>query len=262
MSRHWFGVSLRYAILISTCFALLASCASEGNGGFNDSSGAIAHGGPGGGPRGGLGGGVGSDQGGGPGGGRGPAPVGDRSDVARASYPGMPSPSQSIAVDQSGNIYVADAASNRILRIDASGQETITAGTGRKGYSGDGGSAVSAELSSPCGVAVDHSGTVYIADTSNNRVRKVDSAGIISTVAGNGKKGDLGDGGPATSAEFSAPTGLAIDRDGNLIIFDSGNSRLRVVAADGTITTVAALRIELSNGVPQGAQLLHIPTSP
>jgi len=157
---------------------------------------------------------------------------------------------QEIAVDQSGNVYLADTSGNRILRIDASGRTEDIAGTGERGYSGDGGPAVSAELSSPRGVAVDSSGTIYIADSRNNVVRKVDAAGIITTIAGNGGKGDWGDGGPATSASLSAPTGLAIDGEGDLIVFDSGNGRLRMVAADATIATVAVVPSDPSIGEP------------
>ena len=157
---------------------------------------------------------------------------------------------QSIAVDRSGNVYLADASGNRILRIDTSGRTADIAGTGTRGYSGDGGPAVLAELSSPRGVAVDPSGTVYIADSKNNVVRKVDAAGIITTVAGNGGEGGWGDGGPATSAALSEPTGLAIDSEGDLIVFDSGNGRLRMVASDETIVTVAVVPGDPSIGEP------------
>jgi len=168
---------------------------------------------------------------------------------------------RSIAVDRSRSVYVADTSGNRILRVDASGKTTTIAGTGTRGYSGDGGPAISAELSSPGGVAVDSAGVVYIADSSNNVVRKIDAAGIISTVAGNGGKGHWGDGGPATSAPLSSPTGLAIDPAGNLIILESGNGRLRMVTADGTIKTVTAVDIFPWTGVPAGGQV-QIPKSP
>ncbi len=253
MPRDRSGLNLLHAIAISTCFALLVSCASEGSGGSNGSPGAFARGGQGGGP----GGGPGNGPGGAPGG----APGGDRREAAKPSEPAMLARSQSIAVDQSGNIYVADAAGNRIQRIDVSGKTTIIAGTGKKGYAGDGGPAVSAQLSSPCGVAVDPSGNLYVADSSNNRVRKIDTAGIISTVAGNGRNGEWGDGGPATSAQLSIPTGLTIDRDGNLFVFDSGQGRLRRVGVDGTIATVVTLRIDSADGMPEGAQL-QAPRSP
>ena len=166
------------------------------------------------------------------------------------SGPAMFGRAQSIAVDELGNFYVADTSGNRILRIDASGNAANIAGTGKKGYSGDGGPAVSAELSSPRGVAVDSSGTVYFADSTNNVVRKIDSSGIITTIAGNGGKGDWGDGGPATSASLSAPTGLAIDSEGDLIVLDSGNARLRMVAADETIVTVGIVPRDPSIGAP------------
>ena len=113
------------------------------------------------------------------------------------------------------------------------------AGNGTAGYSGDEEPAVSAELGSPSGVAVDSSGNIYIADQQNNRIRKVDTSGVITTVAGNGTAGYSGDGGPATSAELDDPSGVAVDASGNLYIADSLNSVIRKVSPSGIITTVA-----------------------
>jgi sugar lactone lactonase YvrE len=168
---------------------------------------------------------------------------------------------QGIAVDQSGNILIADTPGNQILRIDASGKMTIFAGRGTRGFSGDGGPAVSAELSSPSAVAVDSSGAVFVADSANNVVRKIDAAGIISTFAGNGRNDDWGDGGPATSASLSAPTGLVFDRNGSLVILDSGHGRLRMVDSTGTITAVAAVGRGSSSGMPTNAPT-QIPAGP
>ena len=144
-----------------------------------------------------------------------------------------------VALDASGNIYVADYTNNRIRKIAPDGTITTIAGNGKAGYSGDGGPATSAELNTPDRVTVDGQGNVYIADSNNNRVRKVTSAGIITTVAGNGKAGYGGDGGAATSAELNFPDGTAFDAAGNLYISDANNNRVRVVAPDGTITTAA-----------------------
>ncbi len=144
-----------------------------------------------------------------------------------------------VAVDTSGNIYIADSSNNCVRKVDASGVISTVAGNGTAGYSGDGGPAVSAELSSPSGVAVDTSGNIYIADDKNNCIRKVDASGVISTVAGNGTGGYSGDGGPASSAELSSPFGVAVDASGNIYIADDKNNRIRKVDASGVISTVA-----------------------
>lgn len=139
-----------------------------------------------------------------------------------------------VASDGRGNIYAADTLNNLVVRISADGILTVVAGNGTAGFSGDGGPATSAALNSPHGVAVDASGNLYIADTSNSRIRKV-SGGIVTTVAGGGS---LGDGAQATSAAISFPEGVAVDSAGNLFIADTGGNRIRIVSA-GIITTVA-----------------------
>jgi hypothetical protein len=147
-----------------------------------------------------------------------------------------------VAVDTSGNLYIADYYNNRIRKVTAStGDISTVAGNGTAGYSGDGGAATSAELYWPYGVAVDMSGNIYIADSTNERIRKVTaSTGVISTVAGNGTVGHSGDGGAATSAELDNPHGVAIDGSGNIYIADGYNNRIRkVTVSTGTITTVA-----------------------
>jgi len=151
-----------------------------------------------------------------------------------------------VAVDGSGNLYIADYDNNAVRKVAAAtGVITTVAGNGAAGYSGDGGPATSAKLYGPAGVAADGSGNFYIADAGNNVIRRVAVTGIISTVAGNGTLGYSSDGGPATSAAMIGPTGVAVDGSGNLYIADDGNNVIRrVVTATGIITTVAG------NGIP------------
>ena len=144
-----------------------------------------------------------------------------------------------VAVDLAGNLYIADSYNHRVRRVDATGTITTIAGTGERGFSGDGGPASQAQLSEPGGIALDVAGNVYIADTYNHRIRKVDAAGTITTIAGSGERGFSGDGGPASQAQLFAPFDVAADGLGNLYIVDSFNDRIRKVDATGTITTIA-----------------------
>jgi RHS repeat-associated protein len=144
-----------------------------------------------------------------------------------------------VAADASGNLYIADAYNYRVRKVDANGIITTVAGNGTRGYAGDGGPAIEAQLQGPFGVAMDSAGNLYLADTGNHRVRKVDTNGIITTVAGNGDPGFSGDGGPAVQAGLTAPTGVATDPHGNLYIADTNNHRIRKVTASGIIITVA-----------------------
>ena len=159
-----------------------------------------------------------------------------------------------VAVDASGNLFIVDGANNRIRKVTPQGTITTVAGNGcllpgsyTGCFSGDGGPAVAASLYSPYGVAVDASSNLFIADTGNQRIRKVTPQGTITTVAGTGtgysgagiSAGFSGDGGPATSAQLSNPRGVAVDGSGNLFIADFCNNRIRKVTPQGTITTVA-----------------------
>ena len=146
---------------------------------------------------------------------------------------------EGVAVDGAGNLYIADRNAQRIRKVDAAGVISTVAGDGTRGYGGDGGPAVAAQLDWPEGVALDGAGNLYIADVNNNRIRKVDAAGAISTVAGDGTQGFGGDGGPATAAQLNRPTGVALDGAGNLYIAEWSNRRIRKVDAAGAISTVA-----------------------
>ena len=144
-----------------------------------------------------------------------------------------------VATDKAGNLYIAEYANNRIRMVAAgTGIISTIAGTGPTGYSGDGGPATKATFTYPTGVAVDSSGNVYVADSANCAIRKINTSGIITTVAG-GQGGFGGDGGPATKAQLSGPQGVTVDASGNLYIADNGNERIRYVNASGIITTIA-----------------------
>jgi uncharacterized protein (TIGR03437 family) len=150
---------------------------------------------------------------------------------------------EGLAVDSAGNLYIGDTGNNRIRVVQKDGSSIDTyAGkaNGESGFFGDGGPAFLAELFGPHGIAFDAAGNLYVADTGNQRVRKIDTHGIITTVAGSSSVGGYaGDGGPATSALLYNPTGVSVDSAGNLYIADSFNGVIRKVSANGTITTVA-----------------------
>ena len=167
-----------------------------------------------------------------------------------------------VAIDSAGNFVFADYGNNRIRRIDPSGAITTIAGTGQSGFSGDGGPAAAAELNFPEDVAIDGVGNVYIADTANHRIRRVDSSGTITTIAGTGEEGFSGDGGPAVSAQLSGPKGVAVDGAGNFYMADAGNNRIRRVNPSGTITTIAGIGGNgfSGDGAPAGTARLSFPS--
>lgn len=145
----------------------------------------------------------------------------------------------SLAFDGAGNLYIAEY-ENRIRRVDAAtGTIATVAGTGAEGFGGDGGPATSAAISHPHGLAVATDGTIFIADTWNQRIRRVDRSGTITTVAGTGSEGAGGDGGPATRASFDDPVHVALGPDGSLYVSDGSNQRIRRIGPDGVIRTVA-----------------------
>ena len=158
----------------------------------------------------------------------------------------------SVAVDGAGNLYIADTYNQRIRRVDTTGDITTVAGVGTLGYSGDGSAATAAQLHYPHGVAIDELGNVYIADTYNNRIRRVDTSGMITTVAGVGTGGFGGDGSAAVAAQLNVPTSVVVDHLGNLDIADSQNFRIRRVDTTGVISTVAGTAIVFDQSGPDG----------
>ena len=156
-----------------------------------------------------------------------------QADAQTVASPLLPT---SVAYDVAGNLYFADTNRHEVYESSLAGALTVVAGNGIQGFSGDGGAAASAELNSPQGVAVGADGTLYIADTGNERIRAV-IAGQITTFAGNGSAGFAGDGGAATGASFRWPNALAIDTSGALLVCDAGNERVRRISA-GVIATI------------------------
>ncbi len=149
-----------------------------------------------------------------------------------------------IYLDAAGNIYVTDCGNHRVRKINENGIITTIAGNGNKGFSGDGGLAIKAELEFPAGVCVDASGNVYISDLGNNRVRKVNTSGIINTIAGSGAAGYgfggySGDGGLAVSSTLNSPISMIVDAMGNIFIADTYNHVIRKVDTNGIINTIA-----------------------
>jgi uncharacterized protein (TIGR03437 family) len=144
-----------------------------------------------------------------------------------------------VAVDAAGNIYIADVDNSRVRKVNTSGMISTVAGTGIAGYSGDGIAAIAASLNGPQAVAIDTQGNLIIADTQNRRIRRVDASGNITTIAGTGIEGYSGDGGLATQAMLHQAMDLAVDAGGNIYFADSTGHRVRMIATNGIITTLA-----------------------
>ncbi len=165
-----------------------------------------------------------------------------------------------LVFDSAGNLYIADTDDDIILEVSVAGQVSTIAGNGVEGFAGDGGSATSAQLDTPEGVAVDANGNIYIADTHNNRIREV-SGGTIATIAGTGVPGFSGDGGVAASAMLDMPVAVCVDAQGNIYIADTNNDRIREITG-GVINTVAGngLQSYSGDGGPATSAALDSPT--
>jgi uncharacterized protein (TIGR03437 family) len=150
---------------------------------------------------------------------------------------------QGVAADLAGNLYLSDTANHRVRKVSAGGVISTLAGTGSAGFSGDNGPARDAQINLPYGLAVDSAGSVYVADLGNNRVRRISPDGTITTVAGTGRDGPLGDGGAATDAVLLTPRNVALDAAGNLYISEYFGHRVRKVSPDGNIATVAGIGV-------------------
>jgi sugar lactone lactonase YvrE len=176
------------------------------------------------------------------------------SGISATSAPIATSFPTAIVANSAGDIYFADALNNVIRRVSATNSTiSVVAGTGEPGYTGDGGSATDAELNSPGGLAIDQGGNLYVADSNNNVVRKVNAAtGIITTFAGNGTLGFGGDGGPATDAPLIRPEGLVVDGAGNVYIATPEVSVVRIVTHQGTIYTEAGNGVSYRGVGPNG----------
>ena len=140
-----------------------------------------------------------------------------------------------VAVDSSGTVYVADYTNNRIRKITAAGVVTTLAGSGVAGYADGIGSA--AQFTNPAGMAIDSSGTLYVADTNNHRIRKITAAGVVTTLAGSGVAGNAD--GIGTAAQFNGPFAVIVDSSGTLYVADTNNQRIRKVTSAGAVTTLA-----------------------
>ncbi len=161
--------------------------------------------------------------------------LGDNGPLLRATF----SQPGAMVRDAAGNLYIADTGHHRIRKIGAGGSITTVVGDGTKGFAGDGGPAISAQLDSPVGVAIDAANNLYIGDTGNHRIRIVDTAGNIATIAGTGTRGRSADGASAVRAQLDTPTWLAVDRYGVVYVSETGGNAVRVITASGELGTIA-----------------------
>jgi uncharacterized protein (TIGR03437 family) len=169
---------------------------------------------------------------------------------------------EGLAADNAGNLYFSDFFNNRIRKVDLKGVITTIAGDGQARFTGDGGPAAQASLNGPTGVFVDSGSNIYVSDADNFRIRKIDSRGTITTIAGTGKTGFSGDGGPALQATFAALFGLSVDSKGNIVVADRDNHRVRTISAQGNVSSIAGngtFRF-FSNGTPALNAFLYDPS--
>ncbi len=164
--------------------------------------------------------------------------------------------------DTTGNLFFADQSNNRVRMISTSGIITTIIGNGVGGFSGDGGQATAAEINAPQGIFIDKKGNIYIGDFFNNRIRKVNTSGIIRNIAGNGFTNFSGDGGPATAAELNGPSDVCVDTTGNVYIADETFSHIRIVNTSGIINTFAGNGVNgySGDGGPATAAEIHGPS--
>ncbi len=181
--------------------------------------------------------------------------TGDGGPATAASFFGL----SGIAVDPTGKIYVAEKFGHRVRQFTVGGAITTVAGTGQSGFTGDGGPATQASLNQPAGLALDGTGRLYIADSQNQRIRRVVPGGAITTIAGNGRSAFQGDGGPAGAASLGTPSGVAVAGDGSVYVADTDNDRIRKIAVDGSITTIAGSGAYLGDGAVSTAARLDSP---
>jgi sugar lactone lactonase YvrE len=174
--------------------------------------------------------------------------AGDSGDDGPASGAQLFRPAD-LRLDRDGNLFIADVRNHRVRRVDPSGRISTVAGTGVQGFSPDGTPATEARLDMPWGIGLDLEQRLLIGDGGNHRVRRVESDGRLVTLAGNGRQGYAGDGGPATEARLNFPEGLFVDPHGTLFIGDEWNNAVRMVDARGIISTV------MGTGFPGRAQL-------
>ena len=153
-----------------------------------------------------------------------------------------------LAVDKSGVVYIAEVLNSDVRKVDKNGIITTVAGTQQTGYSGDGGPAVNAQFNGPTDVQVDAAGNLYIVDSSNNRIRKVQPDGTIATIAGDGNYGYAGDAGLASTAEFAGPTAITMDSKGNLWIADTGNNVIRELKVDSLVVDFGQVTVGQTGG--------------
>jgi uncharacterized protein (TIGR03437 family) len=185
---------------------------------------------------------------------------GSAGDNALATTAALNNP-QGVAVDARGNLYISDTDNHRVRKVAADGIITTVAGTGEAGFRGDNQPATMAGLDHPKGLGVDADGTLFISDSSNHRVRKVSTAGVITTVAGTGVPGFGGDGGPAVRAQFQFPAGLALGAAGNLYVAEPDNHRIRRITPAGEIATVAGSSHFRGDGGPAASATLFSPSN-
>jgi sugar lactone lactonase YvrE len=172
--------------------------------------------------------------------------------TATLNYPAM------IAFTANGELLITDYGNHRVRRIALDGVITTVAGSGVEGFAGDGAAATAAQLNNPIGVVAGADGSIYIGDAQNHRIRKVSASGVISTIAGIGTAGFAGDGAAATSAQFNFPGALVLDATGNLFVADYANNRVRKIALDGVVTTVAGTGVAGFSGDSAAATAAQI----